>query len=664
MRLEGQRIVIDPIGAPLFDLPHENDFFQVVPGWNEIYVYARSRPDGGLEQARPSWDLGRLWYSGTWRLARALVSVPPRVWRGRTLVLVADSHFDGVDRAGQLLANYTGSQVVVATRQVWARDGVLVSASAALYTGPDGRLSLAPRAPADGQFLRRQPRRAGRPSVVTVLGPTLPADRGQPAWPGDQMTVLPVVNRTTPAGHARSDAPRIELSEQAAGVWADSERTPHGRSFYGQLPSPADRGFVLDGRSFVPPRNAYVLFRVADERVTPEVLAEVVAADPGWTGQPILLTICNAFDNSDPTAGVFLPLLQLFADALQTRAPQWTVEAIGASGLVTSTGDGRLHLVSEFTVPDDDDIRNQTTNTDRWYRVVGRRLGERVRRPEDLGATFASHQRGFRSELLPGVAATRVRSKPGPDRSWPAVLGGALDRADRWAVRLALPYGDYERLLEELRDEGRPEQELADRPEALVALRAYQHAPGGYDAAAGAGDADARSIIRAAAAAYTTVGLPSGRRWVRPRVLAGETEQMFEAAADTLAPGRSDLIVGVPGRPLPGFALPAVRAALGEIRPDGVLLAGRPSPDHLAWARQQIAEFETPVAYLDEEAALQDPAAALTATDQWITVTADAGAASVAGPGQATPLPAGMRLLAPSGVGDPRAEPWRLGRAG
>ncbi len=138
VRLDGRRIIIDPVRAPLFEMPHENDLFQVAPGRDEVYVYVRSRPESELEQALPAWDLGRVSPGATWALAGALGSVSPEVWRGQTLVVVADSHFDGVERAGQLLANYTGSPVVAATRQVWARDGVLVSASAALYAGPDG----------------------------------------------------------------------------------------------------------------------------------------------------------------------------------------------------------------------------------------------------------------------------------------------------------------------------------------------------------------------------------------------------------------------------------------------------------------------------------------------------------------------------------------------
>ena len=70
---------------------------------------------------------------GSWRWRWR--SVQARGWRGKTLVLVADSHFEDLDKAGRLLANYTGCPVVTATRQVWARDRVLVAASAAIRRG-------------------------------------------------------------------------------------------------------------------------------------------------------------------------------------------------------------------------------------------------------------------------------------------------------------------------------------------------------------------------------------------------------------------------------------------------------------------------------------------------------------------------------------------------
>ncbi len=306
----------------------------------------------------------------TWQLARALASLRRGVWQGRTLVLVADSHFDGVDRVGQLLANYTGSQVVAATRLVWATGGwVLVSASAALYAGPGGGgLNLAPAAPADGRFLLRAPRRPGHRPVTRVLGATVPPGSPPPVWLGEQVTVLPAVNRTTPAEHPTSGLPRVELSEDARLLWQDSQPTPYGRSFYGRPPlRPVDRPAALAAtRGPALPPNAYVLdiragvdgFWVGEQRMTPKELAGIVAADPQWTGQPIVLTAGNAFDNSRldnagldssaPDGGVFLPLPQLLADALQALAPQWPVRVIGASGQVWTGTDGRRYPVSMY----------------------------------------------------------------------------------------------------------------------------------------------------------------------------------------------------------------------------------------------------------------------------------------------------------------------------
>jgi hypothetical protein len=659
----GRRIVVEPATEPLFETSRESDLLQVLPGPDEVYLYARTLPDYAHEQGHPWWDLGGLRHGETWDLARALASLPPEVWRGRTLVLVADSYFDGIDRAGQLLANYTGRPVVVSTRQVWARGRVLVTASAALFERPGGRLYLAPAAAADGYFLRLEPRR-GRllpsptvlaPTVLapTVLGPTLPAGHPQPAWTGRQVTVLPAPNRTTPAPHAAIDVPRVRLSGAAARVWEDSAQTPHGRSFYGQRPRAADRGLVVYARDTVPPGNAYVVdvhgtvagFRVADQDVSPEVLAEAVAADPRWSGQPILLNVCNEFDNSDPSADVFLPLPQLFADALQAHAPQWNVAVIGASGTVLSAGDGRSYVASQydFTLPGGAVTWWRASEGDGWFLVAGRRRGERVPTPQPLGATYASGGREYPTRVPAGATPMLVRSTPGPDRRWPVVLGTPLGWADRLAVRMALSPDGYARRLDELRAQRVPADELRAGQEELVALRAYEEDPDFYDSEADAGVRDARWLVRAASAAYTRrMELPSGRWWIRPRVLVSAAELAFETAVRSWPSGSTDdRVVGVPGRPLPSFALSAVRQWIdGEPprwrRSTRVLLAGRITPEQLAWAGPLVADYGVQVAYLDQEAALRDlgdPATAPSAIHRWIPVTPHpTGVPSLAGP--------------------------------
>lgn len=650
----GPRIVVEPATEPLFETSRESDLLQVLPGPSEVYLYARSLPDYGQEQAHPWWDLGGLRRGETWDLANALASLPPEVWRGRTLVLVADSYFDGIDRAGQLLANYTGRPVVVATRQVWARGRVLVTASAALFERRGGGRYLAPVADADGHFLRLEPRRGRPPSSPTVLGPTLPTGRPQPAWTGRQVAVLPAPNRTTRAPQAAADLPRVRLSDAAARVWENSAPTPHGRSFYGQRPRAVDRALVVYAWDTVPPGNAYVVdvhgtvagFRVADQDVSPEALAEAVLADPGWSGQPILLNVCNEFDNSDPSAGVFLPLPQLFADALQARAPQWNVAVIGASGTVLSAGDGRSYVASryDFTLPDGAFTWWRTSEGDGWFLVVGRRRGERVPTPQPLGATYASGGRDYPARMPPGATPILVRSTPGPDRRWPVVLGTPLRWADRLALRMALSPDGYARRRDELQALGVPEQELRVQEEQVVALRAYAEDPDFYDTEADAGGQDARWVVRAASAAYTrTMVLSSGRWWIQPRLLVSATDRAFEAAVRRWpSSSTDDRVVGVPGQPVPSFAQSAVRRWLDSEprhwwRSTRVLLAGRLSPDQLAWARRLVADYGVQVAYLDQQAALRDlgdPATAPAALHRWIPVTPHpTGAPPLAGPG-------------------------------
>ena len=560
----------------------------------------------------------------------AVGSVPARVWRGKTLVVVADSHMEGQDKAGWLLANYTGCPVVTATRQVWARDRVLVAASAAIYRG-GGRLVLAPAAPADGRMVRTVAGGGGRPPVRTELGSTLPAGSVAPVWPGVQQRVLPAVNRTTgPAGPDPDDLrPGVVLSAQARWVWENSQRTPSGYSFYGREWPAAERMLVLTAR-YAALGGALVLdlhagvagFEVAGRTVRPEVLAEVVAALRVWTGQQILLPVCNGFDNTSPDT-VFHPVAQLFVRALQARSTGMQVRATVASAIVREDLDGRLYVVSELR-----DGGFHTFDADWWWELFADLP------PVPLGPTHLSGGRSI-STGPAGVPPVRVPGEPGPSESWPVRPDERVGWADGWAVELALPPGAYGRLLDQLRAAGVPEDQRRDW--CLVALLAYNSDPDRYETQAAAGDRSARSILRAAAAGYTALRQPAGR-WVTPGRSVTDQERAFGAAIGALpAPAAGDpglIVVGMPGQPVPGFAFDHVPAMLDPNQPGArVLVVGRASSQRLHQLARQLGSRAQVFHLADQDRALADPAGALAATDQW------------------TPVP-GTTLLPAPGTGD------------
>jgi len=217
-----------------------------------------------------------------------------------------------------------------------------------------------------------------------------------------------------------------------------------------------------------------------------------------------------------------------------------------ASTNLRSPLDGGLFPVSEFSSRAEDGREELVTTTgpgDTFVRLRGRRPGQLVPDPpEDLGPAHASGGRPPANQVPPG--ATRVPGADLPDRSWPPKRE-PITHAERSAVREAFRPGEFNRLLAELEGDVLPAL-----PEELVALRAYQLDLDGYDAAAAAGDPYARAIMRAAAAAYRTLGM--------------------EPAVEELADGRRQIVLGGPGEPVPALELRPARSLLEEIPAEGL----------------------------------------------------------------------------------------------
>jgi hypothetical protein len=511
----GNRILIERQDRRLSDDPHLADLLKITPGPNQVLVYARSEPDIERRRARYRFELRRT----AWDIARMLDTDSVRqVWPGKEIIFITDSHFDGVDGVGQLMANYLVENVTVSTRAFMARDGAMVSSSVTIRRRADGRYYLAPADQPNGDLRRYAPRGPGRqPTAAQSLGPVLPRGRTVSAVPHELVSTLAPPNRTTPAIRPANDLPRpgTVFSASAQRLWNHSELVPNGRSFYGLLPHRQDRDLAYFARMITPLGGDYVIdlhgvaegFGVAGEDFSVEVLAEVIAADPRWTGQPILLTACNVFDNRAGAAG-FFPLAWRLADELQDRidrdpARRWPqgraprVQVIGAGGLGLGLADGRVYAVSEYRYIDRDGNPGMAIRVgpgDRFYRFYGRRRGETGRpAPQPLGSTYASRGRPFVPNIPAGAVPWPVAREPLPEDSpWPPRRGYRPTAADRHVVHLILPAGEYADHRTALA--WAIAQDPAYEAE-IVALRAYLSRPDAYETDASAGGAWSRSLI-------------------------------------------------------------------------------------------------------------------------------------------------------------------------
>jgi hypothetical protein len=133
----------------------------------------------------------------------------------------------------------------------------------------------------------------------------------------------------------------------------------------------------------------------------------------------------------------------------------------------------------------------------------------------------------------PRPASARARTRlPGELRpphgaGRPVVPGQPLTDADRLNARLAMPPGEHDDLVQEMREDGVSAALLADHPTEMAALRYYLTAARAFDARAAAGDTEALSIVHCAYAALAwlpTVDAPSYRPL---RAAAGQDAESF-----------------------------------------------------------------------------------------------------------------------------------------
>jgi hypothetical protein len=195
-----------------------------------------------------------------WDLAVALAA-HVQSWLGKELVFVGSSFFDGYDRLGQLMANYTGNfspAAVAASRDVLRLGDELVVASLALHRGTDGRLRLAPAMTAGGSWTAYRPRRGGtEPLPGQSRGRALGAGRPIPdPPPGRLLAVYPAIQRRTPGAPTLTWDP-AGLSQGALALLQAAERTRAGLSFYGNPPQLLDRRAVEQNR-WAPPASRRV----------------------------------------------------------------------------------------------------------------------------------------------------------------------------------------------------------------------------------------------------------------------------------------------------------------------------------------------------------------------------------------------------------------------
>jgi len=144
-------------------------------------------------------------------------------------------------------------------------------------------------------------------------------------------------------------------------------------------------------------------------------------------------------------------------------------------------------------------------------------------------ATFGARGRPLVSSIPPAVARTRLPGelRPPHGAGRPVVPGQPLTDADRLNARLAMPPGEHDDLVQEMREDGVSAALLADHPTEMAALRYYLTAARAFDARAAAGDTEALSIVHCAYAALAwlpTVDAPSYRPL---RAAAGQDAESF-----------------------------------------------------------------------------------------------------------------------------------------
>jgi hypothetical protein len=419
-----------------------------------------------------------------WDVAMLLA---PWVRNATSILLAADSH-DGTALEAALLSCYTGLPVDGPNQLLFHEWGRLTTGRLSLVRTLFGVLQRHAH-PASGAFCRMWPARPGWPARdFEDLGSAYPPGHLLlPGVPGDTVLVYPPAALGIPTEPGQPiPGPDADASfDDVPDEWDESEPVAAGRSFYGQPADPEDQELLLHDRFAVVPDGVYLASihgaGNSDDTYTffgirilssPHHLARAIAADPGWTGDPVLLNSCNLFPQTDPPTPDCLPNAFLLAHYLtaiardrgyhlpavitltgrngrQHQVPGNGIVVIASTGDTITTRHGDIHTVTGAVAPHTSGGTIEVLLRERGDQFVacGGALNAdgTFPAPVPLGPSFASGRRWRNPDLPPGTPLTTEDARfgrpdwpPQPDEPFsrehqPAIIAGAwLALAGTW----------------------------------------------------------------------------------------------------------------------------------------------------------------------------------------------------------------------------------------
>jgi hypothetical protein len=251
-----------------------------------------------------------------WELANALWTIREQ-WAGAgELILLTDGAPAGQLGELRLLANYLQVTVRVGSRPLWIGQDRVEVAAAVVRPDGRGRLGLSLAAPADGGWVTVSPRGGSRQPARWVLAPATGRASTVASGLGVRLDRILKESTRTPAGR------RLAPDE-----WPD----PPVQDVLSRIP-------VRPGLRTVEAPAVSGAFCYRSDRLTPDELGRLLAADPESAGQPILLVT----DLAVAAAGLGADI------AARQLADAAGVPVVATAGHVYVSRDGLLVAAGSF----------------------------------------------------------------------------------------------------------------------------------------------------------------------------------------------------------------------------------------------------------------------------------------------------------------------------
>ncbi|WP_460793277.1 hypothetical protein [Micromonospora sonneratiae] len=395
-----------------------------------------------------------------------------KLWSGKQIVLVADSLYSATNVLARRLADLLQLKVLGAVGSVGVIGNDLIVSGAPAVFESANKLTISPVLARGRGWQYFEPSNDdffGVERNVSSFGPELHGRDDQAfvvSSHGNQIQLLPTIDnreaRRTSVSHHREPGRRFPATVQAQEFLSASIAVPGRRMILGNPVSVDNLSLVLAGvrSESIPGLYAIevhggtlgvgvTLGRVlqGSRQFDAATVADAIAVDPYWIGDDggvrpeLLLLICNPYSQ---LAGAvpFLPVAQLIADALVHRTGKAvTLLAAGGNVYHNMTADTWYVAVETSTSPSTGKVTMDPKHSAaRFYRVYGRRVGDRLRMPEPV-------QKRFPQESKP---KSKPWSETGTYHPVPAALefpvsaGWQISDADVMATELVGPGRQYE----------------------------------------------------------------------------------------------------------------------------------------------------------------------------------------------------------------------------